>query len=141
MKLLLILSLLPMITLAGPKKEKTQLRWPAQDSPTPARDIIRCDFYENKLEIKSIEVFAVTESKNSDVTLSNISTIVEISAHAGFRMLTTGGNLDVSNSSINGTIMLNGQSADLIYSKDKGATLTLQNSKIASSNCNNALLR
>lgn len=121
---------------AGPK---SKVRWPAQESPQVSRNVVQCDFANNNLEISSLEIFASTSAKGSQVVLTNISSIVGISAHGGFKALSPGGSLTVSESmEIAGSITLAGNSATFNFSKGVGK-IKMGETEISASRCTSVL--
>lgn len=130
------MNMSPVESYAGPKNKT---RWPAQESSQISRNIIQCDFPQNNLEITSLEIFASTTSKGSLVILSNISSIVGITAHGGFKALSSGGDLTVSESrEITGKIVLARNSATFNFAKGV-AKINLGGTEVNASRCNSVL--
>jgi len=138
-KLILVIFLTLTTSAAMAKIESTKniekkLRGPAQVGPSTVRNLIHCDLQQNDLELKSIEIFGAVSESVGNVAISDIHSLVEISARGGHRMIYKGGTISANGVRISGTVSVAGQSGEINFD-GKSGSLTLNSKQIATSQC------
>lgn len=110
----------------------------ASNRHSEVRDLVVCEFPENDMEIKSVEVFGTIKEQHGQVIVGSVQSIVEVTAHGGFKTIYQGGSLSLGSSKSSGQINIAGQQASLEVDGRSGV-MVFNNLKINATGCRSVL--